>query len=803
MRVPLTWLAEMVRLPESTAALAERLTMAGLAVEGVHEYGAVDAAVRVGRLEAVERHPEADRLAVCRVALGVGEPVIIVSGAPGLRRGMLVAVARPGARLAGDAPVEARSLRGIESAGVLCSAAELGLGAESDQVLTLPRGTPVGEALSEVRGVRDTVLEIDVTPNRGDCLSMLGVAREVAAVTGARLRRRRAGGREQGEPAAAEMGVVVEDVGGCPRYLARVVRGVRSGRAPLWLRLRLERAGMRSVDSIVDAANHVMLETGQPLHTFDRARLVGERIVVRRATAGESIETLDGTTRTLTPADLVIADAAGAVAIAGVMGGARTEVGPETTSLVLESAFFDPASVRRTARRLGLGSEASYRFERRVDPAMVPVALDALAALLGTLAGGRTAPGVLAAESAGAQPNARAIPMRPRRVAAVLGAELGCGEMRRRLRAVGARVERHAGGVGVTPPSHRADLEIEEDLVEEIARVGGYDTVPASLPSVPMRGARDTDTRAATRRIRQRLAAEGLCEAVTPSFVATDLDALVSGWIGREAGTATLVNPLSAEYACLRRSPLASLVRAAKLNVDRGAEFVGLFEVGTGFGLGAGGRHVEGRAVSIVLAGSWPARGVERQGPAVGFGDVKGIVENLVVGLGVDESALGFDPAAVPPLWHPGRSAVVTVAGRPIGALGTIHPRAAQSLDISAETLLAEVDFEGLCHYGPARSLRPLPRFPAVTRDIAVVVDEDFRSQAVLEEIGRLNHPLIESARLFDCYRGDPIAQGKKSLAYTISYRAADKTLTDDEVAAAHDQVRERLREQFAVDLRS
>lgn len=804
MRVPLTWLAEVVRLTEPAPVLAERLTMAGLAVEAICEHGIVDAGVRVGRIEAVARHPEADRLSVCRVAARAGGgPVTIVSGAPDLARGMRVAVASPGARLADGTAVAARTVRGVESAGVLCSAAEIGLGAEADRVLVLPRGARVGAPVGDLPGVRDTVLELDVTPNRGDCLSILGVAREVAAATGARLRRRRPVVQESGPAAAGEIAVAVEDVDGCPRYLGRLVRSVRRQRSPLWLRLRLERAGMRSVDAIVDAANHVMLETGQPLHTFDRDRLDGGRVVVRRARAGETIETLDGVMRALADQDLVIADRTGPVAVAGVMGGARAEIGPETTSLLLESAFFDPASVRRTARRLGLSSEASYRFERRVDPAMVPVALEALASLLAEVAGGESAPGVVAAGAPERLPAPRAIVLRPARVVATLGADLTAGEMRRRLRAVGARVERGADGLVVTPPSHRADLAIEADLVEEVARLGGYGTLPARVPLAPMRAARDTEARVLVRRVRHLLVGEGLYEAVTPPFVAEAVDDAVPGWIGAGLHSSRLLNPLSAEQACLRRSPLASLVRVATLNADRGAEFVGVFEVGTGFGVTAGGARVERRGVAVLLGGVWPPRGVERVGPAVDFADVKGVVENLLAGLGADDADLRFEATGAPALWHPGCSAVVSLAGRAIGALGTIHPKAAQSLDIPAKTQLAEVDFQALGFYRRARSPRPLPRYPAVTRDIAVVVDEEFRSQAVLEEIGRLNHPLIESARLFDCYRGDPIAPGKKSLAYTIAYRAPDRTLTDDEVGAAHDAVRARLRERFALDLRS
>jgi len=806
MRVPLTWLATFVRLPDSVDELADRLTVAGLAVEAVEQCGEVDRRVYAGRIESVEPHPNAERLVVCSVRGGDGSPVTIVSGAPGLRRGQVVPVAPPGAQLAAGITVEAKVLRGVASEGVVCSAAELGLGTEADRLLALPRGTRAGMPVVEIAGVRDTVLTVDVTPNRGDCLSILGIAREVAAATGTRVRSPRLRAIESVGDAPVDVTVVLEDGEGAPRYTARVVRGLRGAVTPLWLRLRLERAGMRSVDPIVDAANHVMLETGQPLHTFDRARLVGDRIIVRRARAGESIETIDGVERRLVPSDVVIADGEGPIAIAGIMGGRRTAVDASTTSLLLESAHFSPVAVRRTSRRLGLSSEASYRFERFVDPMLVRPALDALGALLKRLAGGRVAPGVECAEAETWLPQPVSIRVRPARVGALLGTEMTSATVRRRLRAIGAAADRDGAELRVTPPTSRPDLAIEADVVEEVARIGGYDAIPATMPRAAMRGGVDTEARRLVARIRAALTGQGVTEAVTSPFLPASIDEAIAGWTGRDWATAQLMNPLSTDHAVLRRTPVASLLRAVRLNVDRGAEFVALFEIGKGFGVVADGERREERALGMVLAGRWPAKGVERSGPGVEFADGKGILENLFAALGSPASDVTFAPpeeGAVPALWHPAQAAVIRVCGRPAGVVGTVHPRVAQVLELSAKTQVAEVDFKVLSDYRPARSLRPLPRYPAITRDIAVVVEEEFRSEAVLEEIGRLNHPLIESARLFDCYRGHPIPAGKKSLAYTVAYRATDRTLTDDEVVAAHGTVRARLLERFALDLRS
>src|SRR5689334_12404801 len=395
MRIPLEWLRELVATDLSPAALGDRLTMAGLVCDAIEDVGRVDPLVVVGKLTSVEPHPQADRLSICRV--DVGRELVVVSGAPDLRAGRRVPVAQVGAALANGAVVAPVELRGVPSEGMLCSEAELGLSDDASVVLELPGDAAVGTAVADLPGILDTVLVLDVTPNRADCLSLLGVAREIAALTGARVRLPRVRLREQGAPASGEVKVEIVARDGCSEYCARVVRGVKLGQSPLGMRLRLRRAGMRPINNVVDATNYVMLELGQPLHAFDLARVRDGRIVVRRATAGEPFTTLDGVARTLEATDLVIADGRGPVALAGVMGGQESEVGPETTSLLLESAFFRPASVRRTARRLGLLSQAAYRFERRVDPEQVEPALDAAAALIARLTKGTVAPGAVVA----------------------------------------------------------------------------------------------------------------------------------------------------------------------------------------------------------------------------------------------------------------------------------------------------------------------------------------------------------------------------------------------------------------------
>jgi phenylalanyl-tRNA synthetase beta chain len=485
------------------------------------------------------------------------------------------------------------------------------------------------------------------------------------------------------------------------------------------------------------------------------------------------------------------------------MGGEDSEVAPTTTEVVLESAWFAPSSVRRTARRTGIASQAAYRFERRVDPAMVREAVDAAAALIARLTGGRPAPGIVEDDDRTLDREPRPIRVRPGRTAAVLGTTVSRGEIGRRLRALGARVRTQGDTLLVVPPSWRGDLRLEEDLIEEVARVGGYDRIPVTLPEVPLSDGALGTGRTFTRRVRRLLVAEGLTEMVTLAFTDTATNARLPGFVGGALAPLAVKNPLSSETGELRRSPLAGLVRSLAYNANLGASFVGAFELGKGYGVDASGTRREPRAVSLLLAGVWPASGVERSGAPVDFLDLKGVVANVLGALGLAQDRVAWRATSEVAFLHPGKAAGVLVDGEPLGCAGALHPEVVQACDLAGEVWVAELDLEKLAHYVPGRvTLKPVPRFPPVTRDLAVIVEEPFPAGDIVEEVRALAEPQIESVRLFDCYRGAPVPPGKKSLAYSIAYRSAERTLTDDEVNRLHGTVLDRLRERFRLDFR-
>jgi phenylalanyl-tRNA synthetase beta chain len=796
MKVLLNWLREFVAIDLDTATLCERLTLGGLSVDGYEELGADIRQVVVGEIISTAPHPQAERLTLCAVRTGLGPTVSVVCGATNMKAGDRVAYAPPGSVLPGGRRIDAAVIRGVASAGMLCSEAELGLSDDAAGIMILGSEAPLGQRLGVYLGVEDTVLDIDVTPNRGDCLSVLGIAREVAALGGGRLLRVRHALRERGEPARSAVSVRIDDPVGCRRYAARLVRGVTVGPSPRWLARRLEAVGLRPISNVVDVTNLVMIERGQPLHAFDYDRLARPEIVVRRAGETRVVRTLDGVDRQLAGDDLLITTGDEPIAIAGVMGGAHSEVSDRTTAVLLEAAAFDPAGVRRTARRLELRSEASFRFERGVDVEGVPTALDRAAALLEQLAGGAVAPGVVESYPAPASPNP--IELRPRRVEDILGVRLTRGEITGALKALGATVSAAPHGVlSVQPPSYRADVTREIDVIEEVARLIGYGRIPATMPAVPIDSGEWPQRLRCERELRRLLTAYGFFEAVTLSFVATRANVLFPG-LGADGAAVQVLNPVSQDEPQLRRSLLPGLLGTWRTNRNQGAKGLAVFSIGRVFWRDDAPR--EGWRLAGLLVGELANRGLGATRTA-SFADAKGVVELLLERLHIGERVRWERFTDMP--FHPGMSAALLCGEERVGVLGALHPEIEFELGIDAPCWLFELDTEKLLPYCPPRLFfTDLARFPAVARDMAVVVDADFASERILHFVRQWRPEVVDDVVLFDAYSGSAVPQGKKSLAYSISYRNAERTLTDDEVNGLHGELVSALTRQFGVELR-
>jgi len=776
--------------------------MAGLEVEAFEEAPPEPARSAIAaRIDSVGDHPGAERLVVCQVTLGRGRSVSVVCGAPNVQAGEMVAYAPPGSRLADGSVVEPARIRGIESVGVLCSEAELGLGPDGSRLLTLPRtvrpGTPVAPAL----GVGGWVLEVSVTPNRGDCLSVVGVAREVAALTGSKLDLSFPLPAEGKSRTRDQVRVEIQAPDLCGRYAARIVRGIRVGPSPFWLRRELEVAGIRAINNVVDVTNFVMLERGQPLHAFDFERIEGAQIVVRRASREERFRTLDGIERVLAPEDLVICDRSRPIALAGIMGGENSEISESTRDVLLESAFFVPSTVRATRRRLGISSESSYRFERGVDPQGVLAALDRAAALVQQLAGGDVCRGV--AQARGARRRPSVIRLEVAAVGKLLGLKTSSGEISRRLRSLGAKVRRgRKGELVVTAPSHRFDLAQEVDLVEEVARLKGYDCVPAALPCTDI--APDAPPRALVveRDLRTLLLGQGLTEMIVPPFVSAEENASFPCWLLRNAGDPVrLLNPLSREQGELRQSLLPGLLRALRHNLYHGEGGVSAFSLGKIYWMERGGSCSERRLLAGVLCGRRPVRGIGTQSERSDFSHAKGVVESAIERARI--RGIKWEAASVRFL-HPGKAAQARSDSQVIGIVGALHPRIQGDLGLSVEPFLFELDLQAIVDYAPRRSIfQPLPRFPSVRRDLSLVVREGLQAAEITSAIEALGNELIEGVEVFDQYRGAQIAEGFKSLTYSIAYRARERTLTDQEVNEIHEQVVKKITERFGIAVRA
>jgi phenylalanyl-tRNA synthetase beta chain len=765
MLVSLQWLRELVELPQDPEVTARRLTMAGVEVEGVHRPGATSRGILAA--EVVSAEPiQGKSLLLCKVFDGAQERTV-VCGDTTVKAGERVAYGPPGSA-AGGKDLGVRAFAGTQSEGMLCSLADLALEEKSDAVLRLSAapGTPLAEIIS----LDDVVWELNVTPNRADALSHWGVARELAAVLGVKAKGVKARAPEKGGEFTAE--VENRDPRGCPLYTARVIRGVKVGPSPLAVRLRLERCGMRSINNVVDATNLALLELGQPLHAFDLGKLAGGKIVVRRASAGEPLVLLDGKERLLTVDDLVIADAERPVALAGVMGGANSEVSAATVDLLLESAYFDPVAVRKSSKRHGLHTEASHRFERAVDPAAVETALDRCAQLIVELAGGKIDKGVRR-EGPGV-PAPEAIRLRPARIRQILGIDVTAVESKELLKRLGCKISSEGKETVVVPPTWRGDLTQEIDLIEEIVRLYGYDRVPAAAPVAQLDAApAPIWDRRQTARVWMEDA--GFNETVTYSFISPEWWQTLQ-LAGRRAERVPVGNPLTVEQSVMRTSLLPSLLEAAAGNIRRGNLALRLFDLSRVFF--AGDPPAEPEHLGGVVFGPWDDSVWAGQGRGADFYDLKGVIEGLVRRLGAQAR---FEPAAEPFL-HPGVAARVLVNGREAGWAGALHPAVLRKLDLPAG-LAFELAFDALTP--PARAAVQAPsRFPGVSRDVAFLVDAAVTVGAVEDALQSAAPAVLESIALFDVYAGESLG-GRKNLAYHLRFQAPDRTLVDTEVDTA------------------
>jgi phenylalanyl-tRNA synthetase beta chain len=791
MLVSLKWLKELVDVPVSVPELVDRLDLTGTAVESAKSAGAALDRIVVGQVVSKDQHPEADKLWVTKVDVGGEEQLQIVCGAQNFNAGDKVPVAMVGATLPDGMAIKKAKLRGIESRGMNCSARELGLGDDHEGLMILPPDAPVGMPFAEYAGLSDTILELEITPNRPDCLSVAGVAREVGAVFDRVAAMPGSTPAETGEPVVDSVTVTIDDPDMCSRYTARLIRNVKIGPSPAWLSERVNASGARSISNIVDITNYVMFELGQPLHAFD-ADLLGRdaggkiAIGVRVAAEGEHLVTLDGQDRTLTADTLLNHEPHGPVALAGVMGGQSTEVHESTVNVLLESARFNPGSISRTSRRLGLFSEASSRFEKAVDRASCVDALNRAAALMAELCGGEVAPGVVDTYPAPAV--AREVTLRYARLNAILGADISSAEAAAILSRLGCTVAENTDSLAVTVPTFRPDLEREIDLIEEVLRIHGMERITPTLPSGAGRLGELTREQRLRERIGATMRATGLNETMTYSFADPADTERLRDVLDEGEVYCELLNPMSAEQAVLRRMILPGLLRSVSYNQRRGVPDVHLYEIGSTFRMAPGRKQPKERGVLAgVLAGAWHRTEWNEPAEALGLFDGKGIIETLARELGLKRFKVR---AAERPFLQPGRAAEILVGGEVIGWLGEIHPLVLDSFEADGPVTAFELALAPLVRgAADAKPFTDVPRFPAVDLDVAIVVSEEVTAERIEQAIASAGGKLLESARLFDVYRGKGVEPGKKSMAFELLYRAADRTLTTEEVESAHERL--------------
>jgi phenylalanyl-tRNA synthetase beta chain len=816
MNVSYQWLSEYVDVSGFTAEeLAEKLTRSGIEVDIVEDRNKGVTNVVVGYVKSREKHPDADKLSVCVIDAGQGEDLQIVCGAKNIDAGQKVPVAMIGAVLPGGLQIKRAKLRGVESQGMICSAKELGLNDKllpkeiQEGILVLPQETEIGSSVLDVLAINDKVLELDLTPNRSDCLSMLGAAYEIAAILGRSVKLPDAEATlgqagSAGVKAAERISVKITATEQCSHYAARLIEGVRVGTSPLWMQNRLMAAGIRPINNIVDITNFVMLEYGQPLHAFDAEQLNNGHIDVRLAEAGEKLVTLDDVERTLEPHMLLVTDGTKPVAIAGVMGGANSEVTNDTTRILLESAKFAGSSVRRTSRQLGLRSEASLRFEKEVNPEAVLPALNRAAALIAEYAGGKVADGIV--EAVASSHKTVSIELAADRVNNYLGTELSLDEMGQIIERLHFIFEQAGEGkLLVHVPSRRGDITRDVDLIEEVARLFGYDNIPTTLMTGVTTPGSLSKEQSIRRIARNLLTQSGLHEVITYAFTHPDQTASLPG-LYPAAKPISLAMPMSEDRSQLRTSLLPHLLEVVSYNRNRTMDDVAIFEVGKAFITDESTLTTlpqEKLLLSIVMTGKRRGAHWAQKSEAVDFYDIKGIFDRLISYLGV--KGLSYTSAS-PEGFHPGRTAelLLTTSEGPkvIGRVGQLHPTVQQLRDLD-DTYVLEVELAPILEAaGDAIVYKLLPRYPSIGRDIAVVVNASVPVGLMEQSIAEVAGDLLESIQVFDIYTGERLGANRKSVAIALVYRHAERTLLDEEVTELHAKVVQTLEQQYEAELR-
>jgi len=800
MKLPISWLSDFTDISNiDLKAYEHGMTMSGSKIEGIESLGDEISNVVTGKILKITQHPDAEKLVVCSVDVGEAEPIQIVTGAINVFEGAIIPVAKHKSTLPGGVKITKGKLRGVESFGMLCSVEELAIGSDADGIMILPDDTAVGADICEVLGLNESIVEFEITSNRPDCLSVIGIARETAATFGRELTIPAVNVPDVGGSAADLAQIEIADFDLCPRFCARIVKNVKMGESPLWMQKRLEAAGIRAISNIVDITNYVMLEYGQPMHAYDFDKISGGKIIVRALSDGEILETLDGQERKLDSSMIGITDESGVIGVAGVMGGASTEISDSTTTILFESANFNPASVRSGAKKLQMRTEASGRFEKGLDRENSLAAINRACQLIAEIGAGEVVSGVIDVAAPVKSPTV--LPLEVDRINKFLGCDISEAEMVKILE----KLEFSVADGKITVPSFRADVTLMEDIAEEVARIWGYDKIPSTTALGDTICGGRTVEQETSAKIKSNLTAQGLCEIVTYSFISPkNFDLLNLPQDSEFRDTVNILNPLGEETSVMRTLMLDSLLAAMARNYNRRNPSALLFEVGNVYRKNNPQSPVATAPLTKEPKGKLPIEprmlSVGMYGEYVDFYVLKGVLENLfdMLGLKVSYNSIG-DMVS----YHPGQTAEILVGNRRIGVVGQVHPAVAKNFEIDSKAFAAEINLESVFQYcKPHKQYKALPKFPAMSRDVAMLIADEVPVSEIEAIFTKNRGNILESFSLFDVYKGEQIESGKKSVAYSLTFRAADRTLTDDEVSAVMAKILDDLKNKLNADLR-